>query len=77
MNKLIGIYHDIKVVAFLPEHPMDPAYCQCYNDNTGQPLTQSVIEFDRDDWDNQQVLTQCFNYSVGIGLTAFLEGQIK
>ena len=77
MNKLLGIYHDIKVVAYLPEHPMELPYCICYDNNTGQPLTQSVLEFQREDWDNQQVLTECFNHAVGIGLTTYLEKETK
>ena len=73
-SKLLGTLLGVQVIAILPEHPMDPAYTVCRFKN--QLLTTELIEFSRDLWEDPHTLTECFNLSIGDGISLALRKQL-
>ena len=73
-SKLLGTLLGVQVIAILPEHPMDPAYTVCrFRD---KPLTTELITFSRDLWEDEGTLTDCFNGSIGDGISVALHKQL-
>lgn len=73
-SKLLGTLLGVQVVAILPKHPMDSPYILCKF--KGTPITTDLVTFSRDSWEDQDILTQCFNNSIGYGITLALEKQL-
>lgn len=72
--KSLGTLLGVEVVAALPENPMESSYCFCKFNN--KSITVDVVSLSREQWDNPDILNQCFNYCIGIGITVALERKL-
>ena len=70
-DKLIGKYSDVEVWVAMNSNPMDPAVAYCKVDNNR--ITSDIISFDKNEWENEDVLKEVFINAVGVGLSVHLQ----
>ena len=70
--KSLGSLLGIEVYVKLPANPLDLPYTYCKVIKTGTIITTSVVEFQRENWDDQTTLDIIFNHTIGIGITIAL-----
>ena len=75
-TKSLGSLLGIQVYAKLPANPLELPYTYCKVIKTGTIITSSVVEFQRENWDNQAELDNIFNYTIGIGITVALSEKL-
>lgn len=75
-TKSLGSLLGIEVYAKLPANPLDLPYTYCKLKKTGTIITSSVVEFQRENWDDQVELDNVFNYTIGIGITIALSEKL-
>ena len=75
-TKSLGSLLGIEVYAKLPANPLDLPYTYCKLKKTGTIITSSVVEFQRENWDNQAELDKLFNHTIGIGITIALSEKL-
>lgn len=71
-TKRLGSLLGIEVYAKLPANPLDLPYTYCKEIKTGTIITSSVVEFQRENWDDNTTLDNVFNHTIGIGITIAL-----
>ena len=74
--KSLGSLLGIEVYAKLPANPLNLPYTYCKVIKTGTIITSSVVEFQRENWDDQAELDNVFNYTIGIGITIALSEKL-
>lgn len=72
--KSLGTLLGVEVVAALPANPLDSPYCFCKFNN--KPITVDIVSLRREQWDDPDILNQCFNYCIGTGITVALERKL-
>ena len=71
-TKSLGSLLGIEVYAKLPANPLDLPYTYCKLIKTDTRITSTVVEFQRENWDDQTTLDNVFNHTIGIGITIAL-----
>lgn len=72
--KSLGSLCDIEVIACLPTTQINSPYCYCTY--KGNPITSDIITFSREEWNNQETLKNCFQASIGIGISIALQKEL-